>query len=396
MKQIIFLGMLFVGLCLHNANAQTITLEMGKDTSVTSKDNEVKLYNFSNELLNSVENCLLYREDFTENNPDLKKIGDMFGSADFQVFIDIRGWNKGMCDFVITQKIVGFEGTQNVCSVDKEVLSEIVEAMKDRSKELKTETFFTKSQVVDENGKVLDSYVVKNTVVGSSFDIVYSKVVGNYCEVKEVNPSIEEQEEIKEKTMDFSDKFKLSLKECLPDEERRNVLFLSFEAKIMGKKDDKCHIRTNDFDFYLSKEQVVEIGGFDELYKLINDKKSSRYRVLENYYLSEFFGAMKHCSEKSDFNSGVYEDGLFGDVKIKKSIEAKYVENKCVLRFMNRLMIENEAKDYSLKCVLSDKNRDVIISKYGLGRYDEKKAKTILVNLIKKKICKRVENSNKE
>ena len=339
---------------------------------------------------------MLYREDFTENNPDLKKIGDMFGSADFQVFIDIRGWNKGMCDFVITQKIVGFEGTQNVCSVDKEVLSEIVEAMKDRSKELKTETFFTKSQVVDENGKVLDSYVVKNTVVGSSFDIVYSKVVGNYCEVKEVNPSIEEQEEIKEKTMDFSDKFKLSLKECLPDEERRNVLFLSFEAKIMGKKDDKCHIRTNDFDFYLSKEQVVEIGGFDELYKLINDKKSSRYRVFENYYLSEFFGAMKHCIEKSDFNSGVYEDGLFGDVKIKKSIEAKYVENKCVLRFMNRLMIENEAKDYSLKCVLSDKNRDVIISKYGLGRYDEKKAKTILVNLIKKKICKRVENSNKE
>ena len=31
-----------------------------------------------------------------------------------------------------------------------------------------------------------------------------------------------------------------------------------------------------------------------------------------------------------------------------------------------------------------------------MSTYYEKKAKTILVNLIKKKICKRVENSNKE
>ena len=195
----------------------------------------------------------------------------------------------------------------------------------------------------------------------------------------------EVDKEIPDKVLKFSDKFKSSLKECFLYTEKRSDL--SFEARIMGKKDGKCLVRTNDFDFYLSDDKRVEIIDFEDLYNLIKDRKYSKYRMLENYYLSEFFTAIKYCSEKKEFSSGIYEDGVFGDVKIKKSAEAKLVEDKCVLRFMNKLAIGEVEKDYSLKCDLSYKHVDMIVSGYGLDKYDEERAKNILINLIKKRIC---------
>ncbi|MBE6452949.1 MAG: hypothetical protein E7012_05635 [Alphaproteobacteria bacterium] len=368
-----------------SSHAQSINTDDNINTATTAK--EVRLYNFSDELLTSATNCTPYKEDFTANNPKLKNIGNIFGGTDFQIIVEIKGFQDEMCHFVITQNMAGFGGTKNLCSIDKKTLSDIVKAMKDKSPTPITETFTTKIQITDENDKIFDTAEVQNTVTGSAFDIMFSKVQGNYCQLEEIPPQQEESELAQEKITGFSDKFITSLKNCSPDKEHKNILFVSIEAEIIGKKDSLCHVRTPDFNFYLSEDQIINIKSFDDLYEFGNNEKIAKYRIIDNYDLTSVFPAIHDCQQKKSANQGQYTTNSFGNIQKEKSVSAEYNDNKCILKLINKLTINEKITDYGLKCYVSNKNCDIIVSQYSSKENSSDIGKEILKALIKNKLC---------
>lgn len=380
----------------YNVYAKTsVSITFNGKNKSEVKTNEVTLYNFSDDLLNAVKHCSPYQEDFIKHNPNLKNMGFMFGGADFQVLIDIKGFTNEMCDFVITQKFVGVGGTENICSVDKEALAKILDAMNDKSSNLITQTFTTKSKMIDENGQVLELDEVENKVTGSAFDIMLTKVMGNNCYTKEIEPTQEETDYAKAKMLAFSDKFINSLKSCTPDKEVKSMFFVTKYAEIIGKKQGLCHVQNADFNFYISEDKISEITGFDKLYNLVTDNNIAKYRASEHYSLSLILPMIQKCSNSRFRSQGGGSMESYDKIKIKYGVSSEYNKGICALRIANELIIDEKTKDYSIQCNISDETRDMITSKYTIldnEEEDKKIGKQILAFLIKNKICAKANN----
>ena len=391
MKKILF-GILLSCIVSYNVFADTsVNVEIsGQNVQSSVEKDEVTLYNFSDSLLTAVQDCSPYQEDFTDTNPNLKSIGQIFGGADFEVLINIKGFDNEMCNFVITQKFSGIGGTENVCSVDKEILSQIVSAMKNRSTELITETFTTQSTITDDGGNVLDTSEVNNTVTGSAFDIMLTKVMGNHCQIKELEPTQEEQEETQEQMLGFSEEFIDSLKTCTPNKEEKSMLFMTTEAEIVGKKEDLCHIQTSDFNFYIPKDKVAELTGFDKLYELVSDEKIAQYRIIKHYSLSSILPMIQKCSQKRYSSKGISTLEKMDKIKIEKSVTTQYDNGNCTLNIVNKLTVDNTLKDYSITCLISDENLNAITTNFAISGDDEENeqiGKQILDVLATNKLC---------
>ena len=393
MKKILFLILiiLFIPISIY---AQ-ISIEYSlNETSVTTKKEDAVLYNFSNDLLSATYKCTPYKEDFTKNNPHLSNLGKMFGT-DFQVHIDIKGIKNNKCEFTVTQKFLGFGGTEYICTIDEQAQNLIIDAMKSKSTELLTETFTTKTMMMEENGDITDYGESKKTMTDTLFNITLSKILGNHCIIKEVIPSEEEKNIAEEKSFQFSNEFISALQTCSPySDDKDNVVKFS-DIKIIGNKNVYCHVRSENFDFFIPNEKLKEITNLKKLHDLIYDKNTAKYRVLENYSLSNIYKTIEDCNKKNNFSFS--HNSSFEDYyNIDRSISVEYKNNECLLKILNKLTIKNEITDYSIECKISDEEYNKIITDYKPknNNYYEQ-GKNILKKLIKNKSCKLIDKNIK-
>ena len=140
----------------------------GKNMQMSSQ--QATLYHFSEGLLDAVLNCRPYFEDFSANNPDIKKAGAFLGGADLSITVDVKGEDKGQCFFEVTNKLEGLSSTTYYCSVSEKQRKEIYEAMLDRSTQPVTESFETFSTVTTADGKV-SKQPVQTTMTDSRFNV---------------------------------------------------------------------------------------------------------------------------------------------------------------------------------------------------------------------------------
>ena len=251
MKNLFLLSLLPTFL-MTTAQAQDMSVSFDM-SSVTTKTSDVKLYNFSPELINAAQNCTPYQEDFIKNNPDLGQNIPMLGGAKLAVNINILGYNEqGKCQFSVQQDITGLAKTTYNCLISPERQKDLINAMQDRSTTPITATFTTYSTIDYGDGRI-EKQPLEQTMTDGKFNIVWAQTIAQDCQIKEEAPSAQEQQNLVEDMQTFSEAFLASLQKCQPASEEKQLFILTEKAEIIGGKlivngkETSCAVFNNDY-----------------------------------------------------------------------------------------------------------------------------------------------------
>ena len=209
MKKIILgLGIALWG--MSSANATSIQIDLsGTTASATTKTEEVKLYNFSPELINAAQSCSPYEENFNKNNPELNKSIPFLGKQKMDITINIAEI-PGMMTFLYD------------CAISPDLQKELVAAMQDRSTTPITETFTT-YMTSSYNGETQKT-PMQQTMTDSKFNVTWAKTIAESCETVEQEPTQEEQQALKDSFNNLSESFQTSLQNCQKDKIAKKIL----------------------------------------------------------------------------------------------------------------------------------------------------------------------------
>lgn len=348
---------LIINLLINIASATEFHGELG--SSFTSKTDEAILFNFSDDLLSATENCQPYSEDLTTTNPDLKKEADeMFSNAGFEFLIDIKGLSDNLCKFDVTQKMMGRRIIHH-CSVNENELTEIVAAMRDRSKELITETFTTYITSKDEDGNIISKTPVKNTITNTRFNIILSKILNNNCQIEMQEPTKHELENIKNEFVSLSESFIHSLRECEPDKETKASMFFDITAEIIGKEKNLCIVKYGDFDLRIPEDKINQIISLDDLNELLTNKNIAIYSKKDTFDTGDLLDIIDNCSPQTLGSSK-----SIGDVEIEKKRTIKNQNKLCTITFENSIIRGADTDKYEFTCTLSEEYREKLKNQY--------------------------------
>ncbi len=364
-------GILFLSIFIAiNSMAFDGSVSFDSGNGVKSVNKNPTLYNFSEQLLQSSENCSPYTENFTELNPELIKLGAMLG-GELSVLIDIKGKQEEKCVFEIIMQL-GLLGRQiQHCQISDEQRQRLLTAMKDRSNEVITETFDSYMTVEDEDGNIIDKKANKTTMTDNRFNIEWAKIIKE-CNITQKELSEEDKAEQQKKFNTFDENFLKSLRSCQQDIASRQVLFFNEDVEIKGLKDGKCIIEYKDFTIHLPQEELKNIQSWDNISEIINDKTISEYNYEQNYEHTNLLFAIDSCIKK-DGSSGQYTQSI-GEIKIIKSLKYKRTTNGCEITFVNLLNRGSEEEIYTKICKLPEIYIQDIKNEYStlLEQYGEK------------------------
>lgn len=346
MKKLILLSLIstaFIAPAQAQENAITF------DTSnINTKTSEVKLYNFSPELINAAQNCTPYQEDFIKNNPELGQAIPMLGNAKISVHINILGYNnQGKCQFSVQQKIPGLINTTYNCAIFPSRQKDIVLAMQDRSTTPITATFTTYSTVDYGDGRV-EKRPMKQTMTDGKFNIIWSQIIAEDCQSQDELPSEQEQAELVNNAQALSEGFQASLSKCQPASEEKQFFFITEKAEIIGIENKGCHIKYADFDLYIPIEKLSTIKTFEDIKTLAGDKAISQYTP--KYSTRGLKKELMRCLDASSYQKGGSETTSMSGISITNYINAEKSNNECILTFHNKLVRNDQETEYKKVC----------------------------------------------
>lgn len=335
MKRILFLLGLGMGLSLP-ALAQNISVEVSGNT-ISSTNNKITLYNFSDDLLNAARECSSYSENFSASNPALS----VFGLKP-EILIDIEGKDaEGFCRFSVRNKVTGLSETNVKCRIGSEQQQEILSAMLDRSTTPVTETFTSYMTVEDSDGNVFQRIPTDMTMTDSKFNVTWSKIRSNYCEEKVSEPTEEDARELGENIDRLSETFAQNLKFCTPYTETKTLLFFSEEVTIVGKQEDKCLLRYGQFELSLPEDRLGSISSFSDIHRLTQDTSIAVF--IPVYSNQGLMFDLYDCLINHKGNAGGMTTETRGDIKITSALSSSFADAHCVLTFVNS--VDNNGKN---------------------------------------------------
>lgn len=352
--------LLFFVFLLFSNNSFAFETEASVNETTVSYDSS-NLFNFSDKLLEATENCLVYEEDFTENNPTLQDLGKMFGGANFLVKVKIFGENNQFCHFSIGYGLGNLQTTRYDCNISKNQQLELLNAMKSRSMEEVSASYISYSSFTDNEG-VTNKLPTQNKVTGNLFDVTLAKILGENCVLEETEPTKEELNELEQQVVKFSDSFMSSLKNCQPDEEKINMPFMNVSLKILGQSQNICKLEFADFSIEVPVERVSELSSFDDVDILLKDKNVAKYKP--DFLVDNLLFALNDCEQQENYEFGGSSKS-YGDVTVKQSLSSSYNKDMvCNLKFTNLLLRGEEEEDYSLYCNISNNERSKLLLPY--------------------------------
>ena len=320
----------------------------GKNMQMSSQ--QATLYHFSEGLLDAVLNCRPYFEDFSANNPDIKKAGAFLGGADLSITVDVKGEDKGQCFFEVTNKLEGLSSTTYYCSVSEKQRKEIYEAMLDRSTQPVTESFETFSTVTTADGKV-SKQPVQTTMTDSRFNVTWNKIKATACETEEKQPEAEEVNALQAKMNNFSDGFLENLKNCRPASESKNFLMFKTETTIVGGDFENCYLHYGNFELSVSRSELEKIKGIGDIQALIRDRKITRYNP--EYDDEGLMFELANCQNLGKEHNNRQKMRSDNGMKITTGMSLAFDGKNCEVRFLNKLKADDgDEEDYSRVCLL--------------------------------------------
>ncbi|MBR1756176.1 MAG: hypothetical protein IJ738_01245 [Alphaproteobacteria bacterium] len=334
-------------------------------TETQSADNsDVVLYNFGDDLMNAIQNCTPYREDFVANNPGLKQVFvDYVSNAELSVPIEIYGVENDFCHFSVQYGLLG-QNTVYDCRLNGEQLGELIAAMNDRSVEPVTETFMSEPQeIIDEKGnkKVISS---KMTVTGGRFMVTAVKMRQYACKLRIQTLSDEEQAELDAKARMLPKEFTDSLSKCEAAHTRYKMFVMEENVDILGWEKDKCHLTYRDFDLYLPKSKLKSVQTFDDFSGLLAEPTIAKYNYRATYNYEGLLFELAACYQKQELESNhktyiTYSDGVDA---VSGVAGLGYTDESCRLELVNVLRVRDKVTDYGVICEIPSDDLERLVA----------------------------------
>ena len=383
-KTVVTLGILLLAGSPANALEGKIAFGNEVDIETTS---DIRLFTFSDGLINAVGKCSPYQEDFTVLNPQIKEeMGAFLGGMDVKIPVNVKGLEKDKCRVDIRSLFGGRDGWRTDCSLSPEERSELVAAMKSKSTKPVTETFTSYATGTDSEGKET-KIPVKTTMTDSLFMVTLSKITEASCSASEYTVPKEEQDEDKDTFLAFSDEFRESLRDCRPDAERKTFVFVSVTADILGREGDVCRIKYDDLEVKLPVSKAADIKKFKDLDAFIKSNPSAVSYTPE-YLVDGLTSALADCKGKYKASSEMSY--------VKKTINVYENGNGdgCIADFKTTLTIGDKETEYKLGCSVPasfEKSVKAIAEQFNLGAgfsTNEKADNVLFEGLRQKGFCR--------
>lgn len=374
-------------LSVANSWAQTVDETMQNEPEQTengsvanSADNasatQLRQLNFSPELINAMNNCTAYEEDFTSGNPELAK--ENADGRTQKITVRVNGWDNNECHFTVEYTYKKGEqtepqGKRTDCKLIQENMKELVAAMQDKSDDVYTDTI--ENQTAQETQQ--------QEIIGSRFDVTYTKVKKLLCQEEYFDASVDKTEQKKEQENQlspeefaerynlFSPEFMLSLQACRPDTEERTIARFRHEIEIIGKERNVCHMVYDMYDLKIPLVVVPNIHGFDDVKTLLKNEEIASFNYHPEYIYDGLVHAYNACHNKHSYY-GVKDLKRVSDVVISRSMNAEYDGENCIIHLNNDVEYEQQKTDYGVMCRLDNKTIDDlwpifedILNKYG-------------------------------
>ena len=334
---------------------------------------EPQAYDFSDKLKKAVLNCTIYSEDILEKNPDLR------GWAD-KMFLNVKGMSEDNCIVAIKYDFQLPISQEYICLLPQEYQGKLVNAMNDKSTEIKTRTFNTKD--------------FSSTLTDREFNLTLSEIMMKFCKVSEEEPSEEElaEMEYKEKEMmKFSAAFKGSLKKCSPDKDTLKIMEQEIgNIEIKGKENNKCHVVLQGFHILLNDDEL-SLSGFDEISELLSDEKRAVYRP--SYAYTGLRSSLKDCLNEDEavVTTYVAKKISLGNVQVQQKLESYYENNICRILIGLELKRNEKIENYSLQCDIPKAKIENYINPEKSITVDEANAdQEIFSQITKAGMCKKI------
>ena len=333
-----------------------------------TKNKDVVLYHFSPELLSAAADCLPYQEDFTKQNPDLKKISNSFGGTDYKVEVNIQGISDDLCHFTVVASLSGIGKAKTSCAITGEQHLALIKAMKDKSLQPVTVTYVTSNDEKNE-------FPVQTTLTASHFDTVWEKIKNDACKTEFIEPTEQERLKVKDKMNLLSKSFKSALQKCEPAVEKRLFYNIDNSVEIIGTQEDKCHLFYNNFDILIPISQAAKLKYYDDFNDLLRDNRIATYRDKDKYpsknMLFELDYCRKHQAGKRSWSSVSYYNQ---NLKIVQGLVSKYSDETCRLKLIHDIYLDGQKLNYSLFCDIEESIISMVLMSYEdlLAQYGEK------------------------
>lgn len=146
----------------------------------------------------------------------------------------------------------------------------------------------------------------------------------------------------------FSEAFQLSLKQCQPASEEKQLFFMTEKAEIIGITEKGCHIKYSDFDLYIPLEKLSSIKTMEDIKAFVSDKEISKYSP--QFITLGLKDELIACLSSSTYHQGASETTSTGNITVKNQMSSEKKDNECVLTFANTLINNGETTEYKKIC----------------------------------------------
>jgi len=350
-------------LSMLSFQASALNMEISGDLgNITSTNKQITLYNFSDSLLHAAKNCTAYSEDFTENNPQMASLAELFGGNEWKILINIEGLNQdNLCHFTVKQNAGELTLGEYDCLISTDQQKELYQAMLDRSTEPVTETF-TSYMEIDNGTDKPQKRPIETTMTDSRFNIAWSKISSAACTSKNEEPDENAKTDFLNNFNKFSETFIENLQNCHPAKETKSMLFVTKTISVLGHEKELCKISSPPFELLLPDEKLKEINSLEQIMKLSTDKTYSRY--LPEYFTNNLLFELDRCPDlKKNHNAGTMTNSE-DNIQITSGLSSDFNDNKCTITFTNKLTIDENEQDYSRICTIEKETLTTLLAPY--------------------------------
>lgn len=356
-KAVLFLcaSLGFVNVCGAEENGIRFQLNAGPaKTEIQNKN--IRPVNFSDAFLNAAKECSPYSENLVDTNPDWRQYGALFGIRDGAVDVTINGRSDGLCSFSVKNSLLGIASVTYRCKLSNEQHQELYTAMTDKSTTPVTETFTTYATAQSADGST-QKIPTEMMMTDSKLNIVWNKLMADACE-EQIN---EPDESVKEKMLSFSPEFTDNLKKCVPSDETKQFLLLSFAVSVKGFSGGKCRIGLSPFELYADQSDLAGLDTLENLYDFIENKPDDQVKYIPEYPSAGITQALKACRQETEKYNGAKSSETFGNVIVRKGIQASFKDGVCQVKLANLLERRGVKKGYGKICRIPRNELDAFI-----------------------------------
>ncbi len=159
----------------------------------------------------------------------------------------------------------------------------------------------------------------------------------------------------------FSANFMASLYQCQPNQEEQNISGHE-EIAIVGKFDNRCRLKYDDFILSIPNELLPNIHSMDDIRKLLQNKDFTSYQP--KYEYSGLLQELNICGKSQNWHSAYLHRQTKNEVTITKGLTSKVENGGCSVRLLNQLNIGEIFSDYSVVCEIPANDMLLILDAY--------------------------------